>query len=80
MHSQVLYDNLVPLDEETLAASSLEIRPVVLMKSGETLELPSLLVPTAEEEAVSHEYEDYNNIPDADDDDDGSVLHWLIAR
>ena len=75
-----MYDNLVPLDVDTLAASGLEIRPVVLMKSGETLELTTLLVPTAEDEIVSYEEDDYNDIPDVDDDDDGSVLHRLIAR
>ena len=46
MFWQAIYNDLVPLSEETLAASSITIVPVVRTRSGSTMALNSITVPT----------------------------------
>ena len=42
----MIYDDLVPLREDTLAASSITIVPVVRTRSGSTIALNAIRVPT----------------------------------
>ena len=41
-----MYDDLVPLSEDTLSASSITIVPVVRIRSGSTMALNAIRVPT----------------------------------